>query len=197
MTVEAALGTDARVRRTAAAAAAASRAGRVARRTSGACSPARRSCRSHRDSPHLVQDAYSLRCAPQVHGATRDALAYVARRPADRGRRRLRQPDRAARRRRGPSRAATSTASRSRWRWTRSRSRRSGWRASANAASTGLLDPNANNGLPAVPGRGQRAELRLHARAVHGGVARLASPSRSRTRRRWIRSRRRRDRRTT
>ena len=34
---------------------------------------------SHRDSPHLVQDAYSLRCAPQVHGATRDALAYAER----------------------------------------------------------------------------------------------------------------------
>jgi histidine ammonia-lyase len=32
---------------------------------------------SHRDSPHLVQDAYSMRCAPQVHGATRDALAYA------------------------------------------------------------------------------------------------------------------------
>jgi histidine ammonia-lyase len=32
---------------------------------------------SHRDSPHLVQDAYSLRCVPQVHGATRDALAYA------------------------------------------------------------------------------------------------------------------------
>jgi histidine ammonia-lyase len=32
---------------------------------------------SHRDSPHLVQDAYSFRCAPQVHGATRDALAYT------------------------------------------------------------------------------------------------------------------------
>ncbi len=32
---------------------------------------------SHRDSPHLVQDAYSLRCAPQVHGATRDALSYA------------------------------------------------------------------------------------------------------------------------
>ncbi|MEP6973602.1 MAG: histidine ammonia-lyase [Actinomycetota bacterium] len=32
---------------------------------------------SHRESPHLVQDAYSLRCVPQVHGATRDALAYV------------------------------------------------------------------------------------------------------------------------
>jgi histidine ammonia-lyase len=33
---------------------------------------------SHRDSHHLVQDAYSLRCAPQVHGATRDALAYAS-----------------------------------------------------------------------------------------------------------------------
>jgi histidine ammonia-lyase len=30
---------------------------------------------SHRDSTHLVQDAYSLRCAPQVHGAVRDAAA--------------------------------------------------------------------------------------------------------------------------
>ena len=32
---------------------------------------------SHRDSPHLVQDAYSLRCAPQVHGATREALRFA------------------------------------------------------------------------------------------------------------------------
>jgi histidine ammonia-lyase len=32
---------------------------------------------SHRDSTHLVQDAYSLRCAPQVHGATRDTCAHV------------------------------------------------------------------------------------------------------------------------
>ena len=32
---------------------------------------------SHRDSPHLVQDAYSLRCAPQVHGATRDTCSHV------------------------------------------------------------------------------------------------------------------------
>ena len=29
---------------------------------------------SHRDSPHKVQDQYSLRCMPQVHGAVRDAL---------------------------------------------------------------------------------------------------------------------------
>ena len=32
---------------------------------------------SHRESEHLVQDAYSLRCTPQVHGAYRDGMAYV------------------------------------------------------------------------------------------------------------------------
>ena len=33
---------------------------------------------SHRESTHLVQDAYSLRCSPQVHGATRDTARHVA-----------------------------------------------------------------------------------------------------------------------
>jgi histidine ammonia-lyase len=33
---------------------------------------------SHRHSRHAVQDAYSLRCAPQVHGAARDALDWAA-----------------------------------------------------------------------------------------------------------------------
>ena len=33
---------------------------------------------SHRESAHLVQDAYSLRCAPQVNGATRDVLRFAA-----------------------------------------------------------------------------------------------------------------------
>jgi histidine ammonia-lyase len=33
---------------------------------------------SHRDSPHLVQDAYSLRCAPQVFGAARDTLGHAS-----------------------------------------------------------------------------------------------------------------------
>jgi histidine ammonia-lyase len=32
---------------------------------------------SHRHSDHLVQDAYSLRCIPQVHGAYRDGLEYI------------------------------------------------------------------------------------------------------------------------
>jgi len=32
---------------------------------------------SHRHSDHIVQDAYSIRCAPQVHGAFRDVLAHT------------------------------------------------------------------------------------------------------------------------
>jgi histidine ammonia-lyase len=34
---------------------------------------------SHRYDSHKVQDPYSLRCMPQVHGASRDALAYAQR----------------------------------------------------------------------------------------------------------------------
>src|SRR5207253_251569 len=32
---------------------------------------------SHRHSRHAVQDAYCLRCAPQVHGAIRDVLTFA------------------------------------------------------------------------------------------------------------------------
>jgi len=34
---------------------------------------------SHADSPHRLQDAYSIRCMPQVHGAVRDALDQLGR----------------------------------------------------------------------------------------------------------------------
>jgi histidine ammonia-lyase len=34
---------------------------------------------SHRHSRHAVQDAYCLRCAPQVHGAVRDVLTHARR----------------------------------------------------------------------------------------------------------------------
>jgi histidine ammonia-lyase len=34
---------------------------------------------SHRHSTHAVQDSYSLRCAPQVHGASRDVLDHCRR----------------------------------------------------------------------------------------------------------------------
>ncbi|MGH2400792.1 MAG: HAL/PAL/TAL family ammonia-lyase, partial [bacterium] len=33
--------------------------------------------RAHHASAHKVQDPYSLRCIPQVHGASRDAIAYA------------------------------------------------------------------------------------------------------------------------
>ncbi|HSK96516.1 MAG TPA: histidine ammonia-lyase, partial [Euzebyales bacterium] len=33
---------------------------------------------SHRHSRHAVQDAYCLRCAPQVHGAARDLIAWAS-----------------------------------------------------------------------------------------------------------------------
>lgn len=32
---------------------------------------------SHRDSDHAVQDAYSMRCTPHVHGASRDVLSFA------------------------------------------------------------------------------------------------------------------------
>ena len=35
--------------------------------------------RSHHEDAHKVQDPYSIRCVPQVHGAVADALAYVRR----------------------------------------------------------------------------------------------------------------------
>ena len=33
---------------------------------------------SHRESDHIVQDAYSIRCAPQVHGAFRDVVGHTS-----------------------------------------------------------------------------------------------------------------------
>ena len=147
MTVEASTRNRAPVRRTVAAAAAAPGAGRRARRTSDAARRLAASSRRTRDSPHLVQDAYSLRCAPQVHGAARDVLTYARGRAASGGERRHRQPDRAAPTTTRSARAATSTGSR--------------WRVALDSlalATVGLaniserrlyrlLDP-ASNGLP-------------------------------------------------
>jgi histidine ammonia-lyase len=76
MTIEAALGTDSpfdeRLQRLRPHAGQAASASNLRRLLAG--SPIRE---SHRNSTHVVQDAYSLRCAPQVHGATRDVLTYV------------------------------------------------------------------------------------------------------------------------
>jgi histidine ammonia-lyase len=76
MTIEAALGTDApfddRLQRLRPHPGQAASASNLRRLLDGSPILA-----SHRESEHLVQDAYSLRCAPQVHGATRDALAFA------------------------------------------------------------------------------------------------------------------------
>ena len=76
MTIEAALGTDApfddRLQRLRPHPGQAASASNLRRLLDGSPILA-----SHRDSEHLVQDAYSLRCAPQVHGATRDALRFA------------------------------------------------------------------------------------------------------------------------
>ena len=84
-----------------------------------------------------VQDAYSLRCAPQVHGASRDLLDYVEYTVATELNAATDNPlvlveDEHARLGR-----ATSTASRSRSRSTRSRWRSPSSRASPSAASSG------------------------------------------------------------
>ena len=46
--------------------------------------------------PGKVQDAYSLRCMPQVHGPARDAAAYVEDVLLDRAKQRQRQPARSS-----------------------------------------------------------------------------------------------------
>jgi histidine ammonia-lyase len=78
MTIEAALGTDApfddRLQRLRPHPGQAASASNLRRLLDGSSILA-----SHRDSEHLVQDAYSLRCAPQVHGASRDALGFARR----------------------------------------------------------------------------------------------------------------------
>ena len=124
---------------------------------------------SHHASPHKVQDPYSLRCVPQVHGAVRDALDHLRRVldiemnsatdnplvfPDGGG-----VPTRRARDRRRPRdlAAATSTASRSRSRSTSRSSPSRSWARSASGGPRCSLDPRLNGGLPAFlapdPGR--------------------------------------------
>ena len=67
----------ARLRRAHPGRAPASRANCQRRAPRGGCSKAARSA-SRTSAAGRVQDAYSLRCAPQVHGAVRDALAEAA-----------------------------------------------------------------------------------------------------------------------
>ena len=135
MSVEAALGSD-RVFDERLTALARTRAWSPPRQTSRRLLEGSAIVASHRDGTHLVQDAYSLRCSPQVSGATRECSGS-SRRPRGRGERGLGQPDRAAGRRRGATRVGTSTANQSRSRSTRSQLRSSRSRASPSGGSTG------------------------------------------------------------
>ena len=92
LSLDALLGTDVAFDERIHARAAAPGPGRGARAADAACSRAAALRESHRDCGR-VQDAYSLRCMPQVHGAARDALGYVRRVLDDRDQHRHRQPD--------------------------------------------------------------------------------------------------------
>ena len=79
MSVEALLGHGRRVRRALPAGPAAPRPDR-GRGRAAPPAPRTRPCRpATRAIAHKVQDPYSLRCVPQVHGAVRDALDYLRR----------------------------------------------------------------------------------------------------------------------
>ena len=95
-----------------------------------------------------VQDAYSMRCVPQVHGAARDARGVCRRHRRSRGQRRHRQPDGVRRGRRRCSRAATSTARRWRSRPTCWRSRVTQLATISERRTERLVNP-ALSGLPA------------------------------------------------
>ena len=86
---------------------------------------------------HRVQDAYSLRCSPQVHGAARDTVAHAALVAGARAGQRRRQPGGAAPTRAASSPTATSTAPRSPTCSTSWPSWPPTWPASASAARTG------------------------------------------------------------
>ena len=106
-----------------------------------------------------VQDAYSLRCAPQVHGASRDLLDYVGAHGRRRAERRHRQPARPPRR--GADRLERELprpAARDRARLLAI--------ACAELASISerrierLVNPSLSDGLPPFLVRGGRAQLR-------------------------------------
>ena len=109
------------------------RPGGVGREHRARCSTAARSTR-RTSTAARVQDAYSERCAAQVHGSAREALRFVRRLTYRRGERRHRQPDGVRRARARSSRAATSTARRSRWPPTCWRSPSRSWPRSASGA---------------------------------------------------------------
>ena len=103
---------------------------------------------SHRENDDRVQDAYSLRCAPQVLGAVADAIRFVAETVRGRAERVHRQPAGLSETARC-SRAATSTVSRWRRRSISWRSTLTTLQAIAERRVERLVNPDLSQGLPA------------------------------------------------
>ena len=110
---------------------------------------------SHRVGDPRVQDAYSLRCAPQVIGAARDALGFASGVASVELRLGDRQPDGAARR---PRRVVRELPRRARWDWpaTTWPSRRPRWARSPSGGPTVCWTPADRTGCrrswPSTPG---------------------------------------------
>ncbi len=152
---------------------------------------------SHRGPDcNRVQDAYSLRCSPQVHGAARDTVEHAAdgrRARAGLGRR---QPGGAGRG--GPGRVQRQLPRRAgRLRAGLPRDRRRRRRLDQRAAYRPLPRQGPQPRAAAVPRRRPRRRQRPHDRAVHPGRDRLRAQAARRARRRSTRSRPARCRRTT
>ncbi len=126
---------------------------------------------SHReDMFHRVQDAYSLRCSPQVHGAARDTVEHAATIAVPRAGVGRRQPG--GRRRRGPQqRQLPRGAGRLRARLPRDRRGRRGLDQRAPVRPVPRQGPQPRPA--AVPRRRPRRRQRPHDRAVHAGRHRL------------------------
>ena len=124
-----------------------------------------------------MQDAYSLRCAPQVLGAARDALAHAERVAAAELEAGDRQPDGAARRARRVVRQLPRRAARLRLRLPRDRRRRG--RRDRRAPHRPPARRHALAGPAAVPRRRPGRQLGADDRPLHaGGDGRREPPPR-------------------
>ena len=118
-----------------------------------------------------VQDAYSLRCAPQVHGASRDLLAYAEATVDRRAERGHRQPARLRRARRARlERQLPRPAARLRARRHGDGARRA--RVHLRAPRRAAHEPVALGRPAGVPHARRRAQLRVHDPAVRRRGAR-------------------------
>ena len=178
MSTEALLGTDRAFAADLVGDAPAGRARRRARRTCARLLAGSAIVASHRHGDDRVQDAYSLRCTPQVHGAARDTVDHA-------------RADRRSRARvvhRQPGRAAGRTGRVVRQLPRRARSPRSADFLAISIADVGaiserrtdrLLDPSRSQGPAAVPGARRRRQLGPDDRPVHaGGDGRREPPPR-------------------